>query len=682
MRLPFRRKDKKKSQSASIIPDEFRPTPYGFALDTNVFPPSRFSAQLLAALPPRVLARIFTFVCPHALDESYETCEESAEKGCMLCDLRDLSRCVQVNRAWREVAVQILYHSVRIDPVHYCKLEAYLAERRKKTSRFDRNGIPEDPALARLRLLRRTVRDDPTRLGKTVQFLKTPYMLRESYHVELAQTIAVLPNLKYVDLPEGMFSDEPAYATLRLEVQARCPNLRKTTFLGGSEKSFSALMSGQIWTHLEVLELKQLKVDPKVLRGVLTRLPHLRALKVAETFSLSDEVLAPDENLPCLPALEELILKDTPSLTSAGLVDYLSFYETQQSLRVLTLKDTGIQPWKLQEVLAMAPSLRTLAIQAQVRDAFPSGSGAQVQPLMHKRIRTFRYEISADSAAGPFATQGYYSYLSNSVLAGYLPRLRRLYVLDEQFPKLLQNLPPPASTFAGSGGGGGGSGGGRNRSESSASASYCPPSLRVCPPAGPGGTLSSSSSSSSPPHSPPRAGGNTAGIAGVLGSNNPFAPQQQQGRPSAGAAAAGTGYSGLGFGSRPAPRQMLEVYTKNSDSGQWDFAPIRSVTGAVGPYRHRPSSSFGLAADVSGQGWDRGEARRSIMVGNGTGSFLPLPVPGGQAQGQVQGQGPREAISGFTMQGGGGGGGGGGGPEDMRPRSSAGGGEHRTMWDR
>lgn len=108
MRLPFRRKDKKKSQSASIIPDEFRPTPYGFALDTNIFPPSRFSAQLLAALPSRVLARIFTFVCPHAVDESYETCEESAEKGCMLCDLRDLSRCLQVNRTWREVAVQIL----------------------------------------------------------------------------------------------------------------------------------------------------------------------------------------------------------------------------------------------------------------------------------------------------------------------------------------------------------------------------------------------------------------------------------------------------------------------------------------------------------------------------------------------------------------------------------------------
>ncbi|KAG5917052.1 hypothetical protein E4U42_007402 [Claviceps africana] len=598
MRLPFRKKDKKKSGRTSPIPEEFRPA-RGFGLDTNIFPPSRFSAQLLAALPPKVLARIFTFVCPHALDESYETCEESgAEKGCMLCDLRDLSRCVLVNRAWREIAIQILYHSVRIDPVHYCKLEAYLAERRKIKSRFDRNGIPEDPALARLRLLRRTVRDDPTRLGKTVQFLKTPYMIRESYHVELAQTIAVLPNLKYVDLPEGMFSDEPAYATLRLEVQARCPNLGKTTFLRGSENSFSALMSGQIWPHLEVLELKQLKVDPKVLREVLTCLPRLRALKVAETYSLSDEVLAPDENLPPLPALEELVLKDTPSLTTAGLMDYLSFYETQKALRVLTLKDTGIQPWRLQEVLAMAPSLSTLAIQATVRDSFPSGTGAQ--PLMHKRIRTFRYEISANSSAGPFATQGYHSYLATSVLAGHLPRLRRLYVLDEQFPNLLQSSKPSSPTPAASA-----AASGRVRSESNASG----PSLRVCPPA-------------SRSLSPSRRTNNNS-ISNIVNLPNPEGRRLSSNNPFAQAAAAGRGGAAAGWG-LPL-RQTLEVYTKNLDSGQWNFAPINPIVGSATRSRHRPTSSFGLAADVAGQGWDRAEARRSVLIGNGTGSFLPIP---------------------------------------------------------
>lgn len=468
-------------------------------------------------------------------------------------------------------------------------MEAFLAERRKKTSRFDRNGIPEDPALARLRLLRRTVRDDPTRIGKMVQFLKTPYMIRESCHVELAQTIAVLPNLKYVDLPEGMFSDEPTYTTLRLEVQARCPNIRKTTYVRGSEHSFSTLASGHIWPHLEVLELSNLKIDPKIMRAVLSSLPNLRALKVSETYSLSDEVLIADENLPPLPALEELVLKDTPSLTSAGLVDYLSFYETQKSLKVLTLKDTGIQPWRLQDVLSMAPSLKTLAIQSKISEPFPTGE--PLQPLTHKRLRTLRYEISASSSAGPFTTQGYHSYLANSVLSGGLPRLRRLYVLDEQFPNQLQNLPPPNATFAS----------GRVRSSSNSSA-HKPPSLRVSPPG--------SSPVSSPTRqyfgsvaSPTRQNFSQAPNPNRFSSNNPFAQ---------------------GPGGLP-PTQTLEVFTKSDEFGKWNFARVDSFTGAGAAPPRRPTSSYGLAADVAGQGWDRGEARRSIMIGNGTGGFLPVP---------------------------------------------------------
>ncbi|QUC18501.1 uncharacterized protein UV8b_02742 [Ustilaginoidea virens] len=587
MRLPFRKKRQEREGLASPVFDEFRAVG-GYGLKPLLFPPSRFSAQLLASLPPRVLERIFVFVCPHAVDDSYETCEKSAnEKGCMLCDLRDLSRCVQVNRAWRATAIKILYHSVRIDPVHYCQLEAFLAERRKRTSRFDRNGTPEDPALARLRLLRRTVRDDPTRIGKTVRFLKTPYMIRESCHVELAQTIAVLPNLKYVDLPEGMFSDEPSYTTLRLEVQARCSNIRKTTYAGGSERSFASLMSGQIWPCLEVLELKRLNVDPKVLRGVLTCLGNLRALKVAETYSLSDEVLLADESLPPLPALEELVLKDTPSLTSAGLIDYLSFYETQNALKVLTLKDTGIQPWKLQDVLAMAPSLKTLVMQSEISDSFPTGEA--IPPLKHTGLTTLRFEISSTSAAGPFATQAYHAYLANSILTGNLPRLRRLYVLDEQFPDQLRNLPPPTPTFAG----------GRVRTGYSASASaYDPPSPRVTAPGS--GLLS--------PTSPTRQHMPSLLNPHRLSSNNPFANMK----------------SGAGLWPVLPPTQTLEVFTKDDEHGKWNFAQVDSLTDPATAPSHRWSSSYGLAADVTGQGWDRGEARRSIMIGDGTGAFLPL----------------------------------------------------------
>ena len=66
-------------------------------------------------------------------------------------------------------------------------------------------------------------------------------MLRESNAPLLARTIAVLPNLKYVDLPEGLFMDDPAHHTLKLEVQAMCPGLRKMTYLAGSERSLETL---------------------------------------------------------------------------------------------------------------------------------------------------------------------------------------------------------------------------------------------------------------------------------------------------------------------------------------------------------------------------------------------------------------------------------------------------------
>lgn len=81
--------------------------------------PTRVSAALLARLPEAAFKSIFAFVCPHSVDESYATCEQSSvEDGCMLCDLRDLARCVAVCRRWRTEAVKLLY--VRI--VHPCPM--------------------------------------------------------------------------------------------------------------------------------------------------------------------------------------------------------------------------------------------------------------------------------------------------------------------------------------------------------------------------------------------------------------------------------------------------------------------------------------------------------------------------------------------------------------------------------
>lgn len=85
--------------------------PRSYSQPTHLGPrPTHTSAAVLARFPEAVFARIFTFVCPHSRDETYATCEQSAvEDGCMLCDLRDLARCVAVCRRWKTEAVKLLY---------------------------------------------------------------------------------------------------------------------------------------------------------------------------------------------------------------------------------------------------------------------------------------------------------------------------------------------------------------------------------------------------------------------------------------------------------------------------------------------------------------------------------------------------------------------------------------------
>ncbi|KAI2608458.1 uncharacterized protein GGS25DRAFT_490399 [Hypoxylon fragiforme] len=545
-------------------------------------------------LPPLILERVFSFICPHCCDESYETCEQSAlEDACMLCDLRDLSHAGQVCKVWRKMAVKLMYHSIRIDSVHYCEREIDLSEMRKRRSRFDRNGLPEDTASARLQLLCRSLREDPTRLGTLVQYFKTPYMLRESNTSALARTIAVLPNLRYVDLPEGLFSDDPAYHTLKLEVQARCPNLKKMTYVGGSERSLEAIGRGNIWPNLEVLELTRIHMDPTALRHVLAMLPRLRALKLSDCRIMDDDVFKYNDMLPAFPALEEVILINTPRVTSDGLVAYLSREETQGQLKVLSLSNTGVLPSTLYDVLAHAPKLTTLSISEQVDTAFPSHS-VHIPPLTNWSLQTLRFEITASPATSPYAsiTGGYYNYLASSLFAGGLPCLSAVYVRDQNFPDMLLGLPPPMPGFAG----------GQQRPSSSSSVGMFNLGGSNLPPSGASGFANAH----------PR-----------FSSNNPFAAAFN---PSG-------GLGGLSL------NQTLEVFTKGEDDLDWGIIrmdPFDAYGGAGngrGSRGHRgsvsggrPLSSYGLA-DI-GSGWQAGSggARKSvIMQGASGGGFLAVP---------------------------------------------------------
>ena len=486
------------------------------------------------------------------------------------------------------------YHSIRIDSVHYCEREAFFAERRKHRSFFDRNGEPEDTSRTRLLLLCRTLREDPTRLGARVQFFKTPYMLRESSTADIARTIAVLPNLRYVDLPEGLFADEPAFSTLRLEVQARCRNLRKMTYMAGAERSLEMLARGNLWNNLEVLELIRVNMDAVRMRHVLGGLPCLRALKVTETRSFADDLFVDNENLPHFPALAEIVLKKTPRITEAGIVELLSRPDASSALRVLSLWKTGVKPTRLQDILEHAPNLKTLSIHDTVDSAIPSGAG--LRRLASRSLETVRFEVSNSTEDGPYssAAASHYTYLASSILAGGLPRLRAVYVQDVTFPDQLMgiNLPPPMPSRPGPGG--------HRASSSLGGASQFGSDLPLPAPRRPADT------------------------ANRFSSNNPFA---------------GTG----------SLTHAIEVFTKGDESMDWSFVQVKPLA-SYGPGSRfggaggqRPTSSYGLGSDVTGMGWNSGGARRSVMVGNGTGGFLALP--GGESRGQDEEEWPRPKSS-------------------------------------
>ncbi|SPQ21651.1 cdb6b678-2657-4042-8f7d-9551dec2c000 [Thermothielavioides terrestris] len=636
--------------------------------------PTRASAAALAQLPAAILQRIFTFVCPHSADESYTTCEQSSvDDCCALCDLRDLAHCVAVCRRWKAEAVKLLYHSIRIDSVHYCDLEAVLAERRKRRSFFDRNGQPEDPAQARLKLLCRTLREDPVRRGRLVQFFKMPYMLRESCQADLARTIAVTPDLRYVDLPEGLFADEPSFLTLRLEVQARCLELRKMTYMGGSENSLRAIASGRVWTKLEVLELIRIEMEPAMLRQVLSYLGNLRALKVSQTKSFSDETLEWNDMMPPFPPLEEFILTDVPNVTSEGLKGWLVQPEARQSLRVLTLNGTGVRAWTLQELLAYLPGLKHLSLMDSVSASMASAAGSHnIPPLVSTSLESLHFEITAAPSSPKYSgvAASYYNYLAGSLLSGGLPNLRAVYVRDPNFPDLLLGLPPPAPAFAeGPNGFPGGS--------------LLPPSA---PFAGGNlghrsqGSLSSLNGAFSP------ASGLGVGTATTtnprFSSNNPFA--------TAAAAVSSPHLSPPGapplanFLNLPA---KLEVFTKGDDDQLgWSFVQVGSGrgSGAAHERQERPLSSYGLGADVLGgsaAGWSSGAgARRSVLVGGAGagGGFLAVPTGDERGGGGAQTRGRNSSLARGSKTSLGGYVGGGGEDEWPRPKSSAG----EKKWER
>ena len=339
------------------------------------------------------------------------------------------------------------YHSIRIDPVHYCQLEFELCEKRKRKShRFDRNGEQADAPAERLQLLSRTVRESQY-LASQVQFLKMPYMTRESCVADLARTVQVLPNLRYIDLPEGFFSDSQSSATLKQELQVRCPDIRKMRYTAGAERNFIMLPQTRLWQNLEVLELSCLSVEPSMLIDALSSFPVLQELKLVNIPLLEDSIFQPSPQHATFPPLTKLSLRDTSNVTASGLITYLSSPVNRENLSSLHLTNTGILIESLHAILATAPHLTTLHVTETVSRAPPLQSNP---PLTSRSVRTLHFLISNASSKGTTQpsppSESYYNYLATSLLSGSLPALHSLYALSTSLPTLL--LPPPSAPFA------------------------------------------------------------------------------------------------------------------------------------------------------------------------------------------------------------------------------------------
>ena len=97
IRSKSRLKNNGEHQISQSIPDK------SAAFDTN------FPFNPTDGFPQQLLEELLSYVCPHAQGGIFCVEEDSlVDRGCALCDMRDLARCAVVNRQWCGAAQDLL----------------------------------------------------------------------------------------------------------------------------------------------------------------------------------------------------------------------------------------------------------------------------------------------------------------------------------------------------------------------------------------------------------------------------------------------------------------------------------------------------------------------------------------------------------------------------------------------
>ncbi|KAI5799256.1 hypothetical protein DFH27DRAFT_88853 [Peziza echinospora] len=449
--------------------------------DYNPSRPSPFSR-----LPDPILGRIFAYICPHGNDDNYLSSEDSlAGNGCPLCNSRDLAEASRVCRRWRSAAHPLLYKNVRLEQVHYCDLEEELWRRRNRRSFFSNgNTDSNEPVKTRMRLLYRSIQENEA-IAKTVEFVKAPFWVREGCKQELTLLVSLLPNLRYVDLPQAVFTADHSCPLLST-MKSRSWNIRVMGWRSGAETSFINSVHDQPWRKLEIISLASMKIDDLQLQSVLHTLPNLHTIKLEQMTYLTDALFDTEQSIG-FPLVKTLTIEECPNLTCAGLTRYLTVQRDMghPTLESLTLTNTGFLPDQLNTLLALAPVLRVLSISAAV--SRPCMPVAQIKHLTSSSLEEITYDITnSDSIKGlTLGAPSYYTYLADSLCGGMLPRLRKMHVNEARFAQKLKG------TYT-------------------ANTAHMPASYN--------GSIYSSSPSSPPPMPMPSPNNNTNGA----NSNNPF----------------------------------------------------------------------------------------------------------------------------------------------------------------
>ena len=258
------------------------------------------------------------------------------------------------------------------------------------------------------------------------------------YEADIARTVSVLPNLRYVDLPGSLYHDEPSSRLLRYELLHKCPDLREMRYYKGAEESFTMLAHSRPWQNIEVLELSGLQTEPDILLYVLSSLPKLRELSFCKVTCLEDAIFTASDSLPPFPTLTALTIENCPSVTIRGLTAYLSVAYNNNVLAHLSLCETGILPHDLHTVLSAAPHLSSLSVTEYVSRSFPI---TPIPVLSSDSLRTLKFEICPSSGPRSPITDSYYKYLARSLVSGKLPALKKVYACCPHLSDLLLYIP-------------------------------------------------------------------------------------------------------------------------------------------------------------------------------------------------------------------------------------------------